>query len=103
VPSVLAVAEAMAALGMFSLPGLNATAQVWGTLDFAEHESLRDAERLTDQLVARLVAEALPAATATQDHVFALGRHWPLPMYNVDLKVIDVSLDDLKQEQDRIL
>lgn len=102
-PSVLAVAEAMAALGMFSLPGLNATAQVWGALDFVEHESLRDAERLTDQLVERLVTEALPADFATQDHVFVLGRHWPLPMYNVELKMVDVSLEDLKQEQDRIL
>ncbi|MFH1556896.1 MAG: hypothetical protein ABII76_18905 [Pseudomonadota bacterium] len=102
-PSVLAVAEAMAALGMFSLSGLNATAQVWGALDFAEHESLRDAERLTDQLVERLVTEALPADIATQDHVFVLGRHWPLPMYNVELKMVDVPLEDLKQEQDRIL
>ncbi|MGY2803563.1 hypothetical protein [Bradyrhizobium sp. USDA 4506] len=101
-PSVVRVVDAMAACGMFTVAGLQATSEVWGQLEFQEKESLQDAERLTEQLVARLIAEGLPGESANQDHVNVLYRHWPLPMYNVDLHPIPVSLEELKAEQDRL-
>jgi hypothetical protein len=101
-PAVVAVVEAMAACGMFTLAGLQATSQVWGQLEFKDCETLWDAERLTRQLLNRLIADGLPQESATQDHVDTLYRHWPLPMYNVDLSPVPVTLDELKAEQDRL-
>jgi hypothetical protein len=101
-PAAVAVVDAMAACGMFTLAGLRATWQVWGRLDFKDSESLQDAERLTRQLLDRLIAEGLPQESATQTHVDALYRHWPLPMYHVDLGPIRVTLEELKAEQDRL-
>jgi hypothetical protein len=92
----------MAACGIFSLAGLKATSEVWGQLEFQKMETLRDADRLTKELLDRLIAEGMPNASATQDDVNALYRHWPLPMYNVELDPIPVSLEELKAEQDRL-
>jgi hypothetical protein len=101
-PAVVAVVDAMAACGMFTLAGLRATSQVWGHLEFTDSQTLRDAERLTHELLDRLISEGLPQESATQDHVDTLYRHWPLPMYNVDLGPIPVTLEELKAEQDRL-
>ncbi len=102
-PPVLAVAEAMSALGLFTPAGLKATSEVWGQLEFTESESLQHAKDLTCQIIKRLITENLPSEATTQAHIDALHRHWPLPMYNVDLSPILVTLKELKLEQDHIL
>ena len=102
-PRVLVVAEAMSALGMFTPAGLKAVAEVWAQLAFTDTETLQDGERLTRLLLERLVTESLPAEEATQEHVRDLIRSWPLPMYDVDLSPIPVTLDELKAQQDRLL
>lgn len=102
-PAVVQVVDAMAICGMFTPAGLRATTEIWGPFEFQEKETLQDAERLTQELVARLIAEGLPRECATQDHVNALCRHWPLPLYNVELDPIPVTLEELKAEQDRLL
>ncbi|MFH0299477.1 hypothetical protein AAFX91_20045 [Bradyrhizobium sp. 31Argb] len=79
-----------------------ASSQVWGEPEFKERETLWDAERLTRELLERLIAEGLPQESATQDYVDTLYRCWPLPMYNVDLSPVHVTLDALKAEQDRL-
>ncbi|MHC2627246.1 hypothetical protein ACVIW2_009333 [Bradyrhizobium huanghuaihaiense] len=99
-PAVVQVVDAMAACGMFTLAGLKATSEIWGQLEFQEKETLQDAERLTQQLLERQIAQGLPAVT--QDHVDILYRHWPLPLYNVDLDPIPVALEELKAEQERL-
>lgn len=101
-PAILVVVEAMSACGMFTPAGLTAITDIWSQLEFAESEGLQDAERLTRQVLDRLVAENLPAEFATQEHVNAIHRHWPLPMYNVDLTPIPVTLEELKVEQERL-
>lgn len=101
-PAVVQLVDAMAACGMFTVAGLKATSEIWGQVEFQERETLQDAERLTQQLLARLISEDLPSDSATQDHVSVLYRHWPLPMYNVDLDPILVSLEELKAAQDRL-
>ncbi len=102
-PGVVRLVDAMAACGIFTVAGLKATSEIWGQVEFLEKETLQDAERLTQQLIARLISEGWPRGHATQDHIDALYRLWPLPMYNVDLKEIPVSLEELEAEQDNIL
>lgn len=101
-PAVLSVCEAMAELGMFTLGGLKAISDIWGKKYFTEIESNRDAEILTKELLERLFVEELPNESASQKHVDVLYRHWPLPMYDVDLAPIPVTLDELKNEQERL-
>ena len=63
-PTVLKLAEAMSLLGMFSLRGLEITAETWATVEFKDKESFREANALTRTLIERLVAEKLPADQA---------------------------------------
>jgi hypothetical protein len=102
VPRALALVEAMAALGMFTTQGLKAIAEIWRHVEFKDTEDHNDAERLTCQLLERLNAEGLPTETATQKHVDSLFDDWQLPMYDFDLSLINVSLEELKAEQERL-
>lgn len=98
----LELAEAMSALGLFTKKGLKATSEIWGQVEFKGDESHIDAERLTQQLLQRLIAEKLPSDAASQKHVDALYG-WQLPMYDFDFRPIHVSLEELKAEQERLL
>ena len=102
-PTVLKLAEAMSLLGMFSLRGLEITAETWATVEFKDKESFREANALTRTLIERLVAEKLPADQAEQEHAQLLFAEWPLPMYHLDFRLIQVPLEDLKNEQNRLL
>jgi hypothetical protein len=99
-PTALTVVEALSALGIFTRKGLAATAEVWGQLDFKNAQTRDDAERLTQHLLTRLLAEGLPSEAVTQEHAHALYRNWQMPMYNLDFKLIEVPLADLVAERD---
>ena len=102
-PMVLRLAEAMSLLGMFTLRGLEVTADIWGKTDFRDQEDPRDASALTQTLVERLISKGLPSDQAKQEHVELLYREWQLPMYNLDFELIPVLLKDLQDEQDRLM
>lgn len=99
----LAVAEAMSALGMFTIEGLKATSEVWGQVAFTSVEGRPDAEHLTEELLSRLLSERLPSEDATQANASVLFDKWQLPMYDFDLRPIHVSLDELRAEQQSML
>jgi hypothetical protein len=101
-PPALAIAEAMSALGMFSVGGLTAVSEIWGGMLFTGMESYADAQALTEKLLKRLLLEKLPSEEANQEHVNRLYQDWQLPMYDFDLKRIEVSLEELQAEQERI-
>ena len=102
-PRALALAEAMSHLGMFSRRGLELVATVWGTVEFKEQETVSEARALTRTLVERLVDEELSSEHAEQEHAQSLFEEWPLPMYHLDLAMIEVPFDELKREQDNLL
>ena len=102
-PPALRLTKAMSALGMFSLEGLRAVSEIWGTTTFSTVEDRRMALSLTRQLVKRLVEADIPTQSATDDHVSALVDLWQLPMYDFDFGLINVPLAELKEEQERIL
>jgi len=99
----LELAEAMSAVGLFTKKGLRATSEIWGQMEFTGDENHTDAERLTQMLLKRLIAEKLPSEAATQDHVQALYGYWQLPMYDFDFSPIPVSLEELRAEQEAML
>jgi hypothetical protein len=99
-PTALRVAEALSALGIFTHKGLDATAEVWGQLEFRDTETRADAERLTEQLLKRLIAEGLPSGAATQDDADVLYRSWQMPMYRLDFSLVDVPLSELVAQRE---
>ena len=99
----LKLAEAMSLLGMFKLRGLEIAADTWGVMDFREKEGSAEAETLTQRLINRLITEELPSDQAEQEHVRLLFNMWQLPMYRLDFQLIPIPLEDLLNEQDRML
>ncbi len=95
--------EAMDALRLFSREGLKIISDVWGSLTFVDLESATDADRLTQTMLERLIANNVPVPHAKQENVDVLYRYWQLPMYDIDFRSIEVSLDDLRDEQGRIM
>ena len=102
-PTVLRLAESMSTLGMFNRRGVQITAEVWGKVEFEKAESFREANVLTRTLLKALIDEGLPAEEAEQEDAQLLYETWPLPMYNFDFGMIQVPLEELQDEQDRIL
>ncbi len=100
VPAALRLAECMAALGLFTTRGLTLTADVWSNLEFVGTKGPEDARRLASELMGRLIELGMPTDAATQEHVDTLFSSWQLPMYHLDFTNIDVSLDDLKAQQE---
>jgi hypothetical protein len=100
-PRALHLTESMEALGLFTVQGLIATADVWGQVDFAEKEDREDARRLTRQLIGRLDDLGVPSDSATQTDVETL-YDWQLPMYHFDFSPIHVPLDELEAQQEAI-
>ena len=95
-PISLLLAEAMAMLGIFTFAGLKATREVWDQVEFADKEGREEARQLTLELFNRLNQEELPSKKATDQHFNTLFRFWQLPMYNLDFKMILVSLKELE-------
>jgi hypothetical protein len=99
-PTALRVAEALSVFGIFTRKGLDATAEVWGQLEFRDTETRADADRLTEQLLKRLIAEGLPSEAATQEDVNVLYRSWQMPMYHLNFTLVEVPLEDLMAERE---
>lgn len=103
VPLVVDLAEAMSALGVFTPQGLKATSEIWGQMTFTTTAKSVDARRLTRHLLERLCEEGLPSPEATPEHAKALLNNWQIPMYDLDFRPINVPLEKLKEEQERML
>ena len=99
-PVPLLLTEAMAMLGIFTPGGLKATSEIWDQVEFADQEGQEDAERLTQELVNRLIQEELPSEKVSDEHVRTLFGFWQLPMYNLDFKIIPVSMEELEAERE---
>ena len=104
VPMSLMVAEAMAAVGIFTLQGLKAVSEIWGQMNFANTENYGDTIQLTKKLLERLANENLMGeTTAMQKHINLLFDNWQLPMYDFDFKTISVYFDELNEKRERML
>lgn len=103
VPPVLELAEAMSALGIFTHRGLKATSEIWGQMTFTTTETSIDAGCLMHQLLKRLCEEKLPSPQATQEHAEVLLSNWQIPMYDLDLRQINVPLEKLRKDQEQML
>ena len=100
---VLELVEAMSAFGIFTPQGLKATSEIWAQVAFTTTETSADSTRLTNQLLIRLCDEKIANPELKEKHAHVLLNHWQVPMYDLDLKLIDVPLEKLKEAQRRML
>ena len=91
----------MEQVGMFSPAGLKAVSDIWGSLEYKDKEDHHDGEKLTEQLLTRLHSEGLMLPTAEREHVGTLYNDWQIPMYDLELSLIPVSLEELEAAQER--
>ena len=96
-PLVLQLTESMDLAGIFSLEGLKATSEIWGTVEFVDSQSYAEATALTEKLVKRLIREGLPSKSVTQRHAEMLFNLWTWPMYNLDFDLLEVTKEELDE------
>lgn len=101
-PPAYQAVEALAAVGTFSADGINVVADVWGELDFCDTQNFEDSRRLTETMLEHLIEKKLPLDHATEDHIRTLYHAWQLPMYNINLSPIRVSMDELNEEREAL-
>ena len=96
-PGPLQLVEAMYAVGIFKFPGINATAEIWGTKNFTDDSGSRDDNNeLIRQLLFRLDDEEITDEEELERYLAANGPNpenvlyelWQLPMYNLELATI---------------
>jgi hypothetical protein len=90
----------MRQLGLFTPKGVQATSEIWGSLEYVDKEDNQDGEKLTERLLTRMQGEGLILDTARKAHVTALYE-WQIPMYNLEFNLIPVTLSELEAEQER--
>ena len=98
-PTALAIAESLEALGVFTLRGLQVLGEIWGCYEFKSKETCHDNWRIYGLHIDRIIEENLALENSTQDDVDRLYNNWQLPMYNLDFKETDVSLEELHAER----
>lgn len=98
-PAAVQAAEALLELGACSPAGLEIISRVWSKEYFEMTSTVAIAKQLTEETLAALIEARLPLESATNAHVQALYRSWPLPMYNVDFRLIQVDVATLRAEQ----
>lgn len=98
-PAAVQAAEALLELGACSAAGLEIVSRIWSQEYFEAASTQSVAKRLTQETLAALVDAGLPLESATDEHVQALYRFWPMPMYNVDFTLLQVEVATLRAEQ----
>lgn len=86
--------------GAFTRAGLDVVSDVWSRLDFKDEVSATEADRLSHEMALALQTTGLITEQANEDQLGYLYRSWQLPMYRMDFKRIEVSLDELKDQRD---
>ncbi|MDP9813335.1 hypothetical protein J2W42_006208 [Rhizobium tibeticum] len=102
-PSALVVAEALSAVGAFSINGINAVSAVWDDVDFQDDTKSHESDRLIQAMLERLIEEKLVMGAASDDHVGQLYDRWQMPLYALNMKSKVVERSALEEEQERML
>lgn len=100
-PAIWQVVEVLRDLGVFSRAGLDILSDVWGTVEFVgEQECYSTSDALTSDMVDRLNAAGLILPSAKQEQLRWIYQSWQVPMYRIDFRRIEVTLEELKALQD---
>lgn len=101
-PPACMVVEALAAVGALSAEGAQIVAEVWSRKNFCDTQTFDDSRRLTQEMLEQLIERKLVLDHASDDHVRSMYNLWQFPMYNIEFRAIEVSMAELKAEQDAL-
>lgn len=99
----LDLAEAMSALGLFKIESLHIIQKIWSEEKFTDRESCELSNTLNNFLIQEIFSQGLLTASADESHVSKLRRFWQMPMYALDFEMIEVSLEDLREQRDALI
>lgn len=100
-PAALRLAQAMQRLGMFTEGGLAAVADIWGGETLTDAMTPHEAIALSEQMLRAIEAKGLVGEDATEDDMRMIYHDWPFPMWDFDLSLVSVPLEELEEERDR--
>lgn len=102
-PDILNLAVAMRNLGFFTAEGLRIMSDVWGGQSLNDDLTRCDANDLKIRTLQAVEAAGALPAEATDEDVQTLCQIWPFPMWDFNLRGIDVPMDELEAERERNL
>jgi len=98
----LKLAKALQLTGLTSQRGLHIIADVWGAKKFEDTTEWSTAEELIRETIRKALSEDLNHKNLEQQHIQAIYELWQMPMYGFDFSLINLSLDELNEEQQGI-
>lgn len=102
-PPILSLVSGMKRLGIFSVDGLDAITSTWGETAFRDEDGLPKARSLSLEMLGRLEARGQISEEASEADVGFVADAWPFPMWDMELRRIDVPLEELEAERDGAL
>lgn len=102
-PAPINAARALSKVGAFTAEGLAIIHQVWAAQPFTGPEHAMRSNELIQATLKALIEAELPHADADDKDVRAIYGYWQMPMYAIETKTSEVSLEDLQEAQEREL
>ncbi|KQZ47450.1 hypothetical protein [Ensifer sp. Root558] len=103
-PSIWHVAKALNDVGAITRPGLDILSEVWGRVEFSGSIDCYSTGRgLSQTMLERLHSANLISEHAQKEQLRWLYNSWQVPMYRIDFKPIQVSLEELKAAREAAL
>lgn len=102
-PDSITLCQSLHAMGLLTPAGAKIIADVWSKIDFTDDKGYPDAISCIIETLNKAQSQELIHETASADDVQNIHRYWQWPMYDFEMKVIERSLQDLQDEQARLL
>lgn len=102
-PAAIRVARSLANVGAFDAQGLATIHRIWAAQAFTGAEHAMRSDQLIEETLKALVEAKLVSPSAEESDVRVIYGSWQMPMYAIDTKSTEVSLEDLHAAQEREL
>lgn len=100
---VFQLVSSMDRLGMFTRKGLTIIANCWEKVDFSGETGCTEAKPILHETLEKLENAAQFQASVSDGDFQAVMDYWQMPMYNLNLDEIPVSMEEIESEQEALL
>ncbi|SFI54310.1 hypothetical protein SAMN02799626_00081 [Caulobacter sp. UNC279MFTsu5.1] len=99
-PLAYRVVDALEALGLFTAEGLAILEEIWGAVTFEGERCWSETGDLLQATLEALNARGLITGRAADKHVAVLADGWQMPMYMMDFRPIQRTLEEMRELRD---